>query len=379
MTQSDSIVVTGIGVLSPLGIGLEEFWKGLIRGDCGVKRVTHFPVDNEIYRCKIASEVPKFDPQPWIQKDDPALEGRYARLALSAAGMSLRDAGLLAHEDLLQSVDLFVGSAQETGDTLESQIESWLRNPKLPLSPNTLDRIDPHAVTQALSRNFMIGGRVESLSCSCTSGILALMLCICKIQTGRSKMGLVIGADTISPLTFMGEGLTGELAKRNDDPAHASRPFDRDQDGYVIGEGAVAFMVETRSHAQARGSRIYAEFGPMAANNDATSFKYIDEEGNQFSRCHAMVLTKVPPERIDYINVHGPSIKALDRAESKAIRKAFGSHADRIPVSSIKGAIGNPSAAGSMLQITSAILAIRDGVIPHTLNLKNPLPGCDLN
>jgi len=208
---------------------------------------------------------------------------------------------------------------------------------------------------------------------------MALMLCTEQIQAGKSEMGLVVSADAISPLAFLGEGLTGELSKRNDDPAAASRPFDSDQDGWVVGEGAVALVVETISHAQAREAQIYAELGPFATTTDATSFKFFDEAGVQMTRGMKMVLDRVPASQIDYINAHAPSIAALDRAESIAVRRAFGKLADDIPVTSIKGSIGNPGAVGGMFQVVSGILSIRDGIIPPTINLSNPLPGCDLD
>lgn len=379
MESKAKVLITGMGVLSPLGIGVEVFWKALLRGECGIRRVSNFPVDHPFYQCKIAAEVPGHDPKPWILEADPAFEGRYGSLAVPALGMALQDAGLEPGSEVLAGADLYVGSAQETADTLEKSLYSSVKEELERLPADTFARVIPHAVTSALARNYRIGGRAMSLTTSCSSGVLALMLCADWIRSGQSELGLVVGADAISPIIFAGESLTGELAKRNDDPAHASRPFDRDQDGYVIGEGAVALVVETESHAQARGAHPCASLGPFAATTDGTSFRYIDQEGTQLSRGLDMVLQEVPADRIDCISAHAPSIVALDRAESQAIRRAFGERADRIPVTSIKGAIGNPSAAGGLLQIVSAVLGIRDGVIAPTLNLENPLPGCDLN
>jgi len=379
MESKGKLLITGMGALSPLGIGVEAFWEALVRGECGVRRVSNFPVEGPLYQSKIAAEVPSHDPIPWIKETDPALEGRYGSLALPALGMALQDAGLEPGGDVLARADLYVGSAQETADTLEKSLDSWVKGELERIPADAFSRVIPHAVTSALARNYRIRGRAISLTSSCSSGVLALMLCTDWIRSGKSEIGVVVGADAISPLIFAGESLTGELSKRNDDPAHASRPFDRDQDGYIIGEGAVALVVETDSHAQARGARPYASLGPFAATTDGTSFRYIDQEGTQISRCLSMVLQEVPADRIDHISAHAPSIVALDRAESKAIRRTFGEWADRIPVTSIKGAIGNPSAAGGLLQIVSAVLGIRDGVIAPTLNLENPLPGCDLN
>jgi len=379
MRDENRIVVTGIGVLSPFGVGTEIFWNGLIQGNCAVRKVTQFPVDSDIYPCKIASEVPEFDPWPLIRGDDPALQGRYPKLALTALGMAIEDAGLSYETDALRSADLYMGAAQQTGDEMETFIGYWIKEKDFMLPNDILSRIDPCAVVTAASRIYGIGGRMINLTASCTSGALALMLCVERIRAKRSEIGIAVGTEAISPLIFMGAGLTGELAKRNDDPASASRPFDRDQDGYVLGEGAVALVVETESYALARGAHIYAELRSFAATTDATSFKYVDETGTQMARGMTMVLNQVPANQIDYINAHGPSIVALDTAESIAIRQAFGKFADQIPVTSIKGAIGNPSAAGGMLQVVSGILSIRDGIIPPTINLENPLPACDLD
>ena len=224
-----------------------------------------------------------------------------------------------------------------------------------------------------------MGGGSISITASCTSGTAALMLCAERIRQSDSDIGLVVGADAISKSLFLGEGLTGELSKRNHDPARASRPFDRDQDGYIIGEGAVALVLEKESHALSRDAKIYSEIGPFSSTTDATSFKYINENGTQMARGMTLLLDRAPAGKIDYVNAHGPSIAALDKAESNAIRIAFGELACSVPVTSIKGSIGNPSAAGGMLQVASEVLSIRDNVIPPTLNLDNPLPGCELN
>jgi 3-oxoacyl-[acyl-carrier-protein] synthase II len=379
MNKGPKVVITGMGILSPFGVGVETFWGSLVNGECGVRRVSGFPVDSDLYICKIAAEVPEFETGQWIIGDDPALQGRYAKLAVPALGMAIEDARIGSNSDVLDSTDLYMGSAQITGDTLDMFLKTWLIGAASTLPPDTFARLDPHGVSAAASRIFGINGRAMSITASCTSGSAALMLCVENIRAGRSKIGIAVGADAISKSIFLGEGLTGELAKRNDDPKHASRPFDRGQNGYVIGEGAVAIVVEEEAHAQRRGARIYAGLGPFASTSDATSFKYIDDQGTQMGRGMMTILQHVFIREIDYINAHGPSITALDKAESLAIRRAFGDAADDIPVTSIKGAIGNPSAAGGMLQVASAVMSIRDQTIPPTLNLENPLPACDLD
>ncbi len=365
--------------MSPFGVGMEPFWSGLINGQSGVNRITQFPVDDDLYPCKIASEVPEFDYSPWISDSDSSISGRYHKLALTVLGMALEDARLTDEADILGKASLYIGSGAQTGDKIEEYIALWTKDESAVLSEDTFSSIDPSGVTTAALKSFNLGSQAFNITASCTSGVLALMTCVGQIQAGKTEIGVVVGADSISPLVFLGVGLTGELSQRNEEPSSASRPFDIEQDGYILGEGAVALVVETECHALSRGARIYAELGSFSATTDATSFKYIDKSAVQMARGMASVLKQIPANQIDYINAHGPSIMPLDIAESYAIRQTFGKQADSVPVTSIKGAIGNPSAAGGMLQLVSGILSIRDGIIPPTINLKTPLQGCDLD
>ena len=377
--NKEPIVITGCGVLSPWGVGHDPFWSAIVEGKCGINKIKSFPVDDDFYLCKIAAEVPEFDPSPWIFIEDPSFKLRYTQLAITALGMALEDSNLVKEKELLNESALFTGSAAQSADTMEMLIDQWVKGSLVKLAPDTFSQVDPYFVVSALVNNFGLEAGAINATASCASGAVALMLCVEEIRRGRLKTGIVLGADPITPITFMLEGLTGELSRRNDDPTSASRPFDQGQDGYVFGEGAVALVIETASRAQERGAKIYGELGPFSSTTDATSFSYIDIEGKEIARGMEMVLSRVPSRDIGYVNAHAPGIAALDRAESNAIKRAFVDMEKTIPVTSIKGAIGNPSAAGGLLQLVSALLSISEGVIPPTINLYEPLPDCDLD
>lgn len=372
-------VVTGLGIVAANGIGVPQFWQTLLEGRSGVGPITLF--DASALTSRIAAEVKGYDPDHHLPAGTKWRRlPRHAHFALTALNMALEDAGLEQDmlTDALRPVSVCMGVSTSAIEVVEGAAKDLFEGHRNGIRPWMVWATQPHCVTATLAES--LGARVvyQTVSAACKAGADAVMAAVEEIWTGRADIAVAGGADApICATTCMGFDSGKLVSHRNDDPAHASRPFDRDRDGGVLGEGAAVLVLESLAHANARGARAWMEICGGAALADAFGTAAADGLG----RCMKLALAnaQVPPESIDYVCAHGPSDPVIDRVETAKIRETFGRHAYRIPVSSIKGVTGNPLAAAGPMELVACAMAMRQGVVPPTANYTTPDPACDLD
>lgn len=369
MLTGNRVVVTGMGVLAPNGIGLEEFWRTLLAGESGIGPVTLF--DASDLKCQIAGEVTGFDPHKYI---DPKLKpkkrmARASQFAIAATTLALEDAGLTV-ENLRASgrIPLTIGVSTSAMDLREQPPRSWSAVAGV-----------PHATTSAISFVLGFDAEMETISDGCASSIDAIAKASKLIREGVSDIAIAGGADSaMSHYIFKCFTKSRKLSTRNDEPKRASRPFDRDSDGGTIAEGAAIVILENLEHALARGVKLYGEIAGYGSCGDNVSSK-AEGCGIGNSMRLAMACVPIPCTQVDHISAHGPSDTHMDRIETEMIKEVFGDHAYQIPVVSIKGVVGNPLGVGGAHQLIASALSLQNNVIPPTANLENPDPLCDLD
>jgi 3-oxoacyl-[acyl-carrier-protein] synthase II len=375
------VVITGIGIVSPLGCGVDAFWDALRAGRGGVGAITAF--DTSGMASRIAGEVKGFDAEVYVPKKDQRRMDRFSQYALGAAQMALTDSGLdLAAEDL-ERIGVVIGSGVGGLQTLEAQ-HSVLRD-KGP------GRCSPFMIPMMISN--IAGGLVAiahglkgpnyAVVSACASAAHSLGDALRLIQRGDADVMVSGGAEAaVCPLGVAGFCAMRALSTRNDDPEHASRPFDRERDGFVIADGAGVLVIEELEHARARGASIYAELAGYGSTCDAFHMTAPAEDGSGAARAMRMAMDHagVSADMIDYVNAHGTSTELNDKIETRAIKQALGEdHARRIAVSSTKSMTGHLLGAAAGLETAACALALRDGVIPPTINYEYPDPDCDLD
>ena len=378
--RGDEVVVTGFGAVTPVGNDRETTWRNLVAGRSGVGPVTHF--EPKGFPTRIAAEVRDFDPASVLEGKRLRRSARFTQFAVAAAREAIADAGLdLAAEDPAR-MGAVVNAAVAGFDTVEAATRA--------LVDEAFRRISPHFVSSSLTNmpacevaiDLNIRGPVSASSLACASGLYALVEARRLIKSDEADVVVCGGTDAaITPVMFAGLGAMGAMSTRNDDPAGASRPFDAMRDGFVFGEGAVVAVVETAEHARRRGKTPYARLAGGALTCDAyhVSAPRPDGSGPRAAITAALSRSHVKPEQVDYICAHGTSTKANDRVETAAIRDVFGASADLVPVSSPKSMVGHLIGAAGALSAMVCALAIRDGVVPPTINLEHPDPECDLD
>lgn len=368
MAIGQKAVITGIGVLAPNGSDKESFWTSLANGESGIGPVTLF--DGSDLPCRIAGEVKKFDPLDYI---DPRLKpakrmSRSAQFGVATAKMALDDAGLTV-EDLgaYGEVPVMVGVSTSAMDMIA-----------VPPTMYTVSAAVPHAVGSAIAYTLGFESKLFTISNGCASGIDAVAAGAEQVEKFNKDIVLAGASDAaITRYVFEGFGKSKRLSLNNDDPKHASRPFDRDRDGGIISEGAGIVVIENRDHALSRGARVYAEIaGYGTAADPPTS---TEAAGMADAMRKALASAYRTPGEIDHINAHAPSDKHMDILEISLIKDVFGKCADSIPITSVKGATGNAMAVGGMHQTIAAVLSLEHGAIPPTANLENLDPECDLD
>jgi len=374
------VVVTGLGAVTPLGIGIQPFWEGLIQGRSGIGPITAF--DASAFPTRIAGEVRDFDPAESMDRKEARRMDRFAQFAVAAARMALADAGLTIEGELAEHTGVLIGSGVGGIKTLEDQARAFVEK-----GP---DRVGPFFVPMMIAD--MASGQVAiqlgakgynagSVS-ACASGAHALGEALRLVQHGDAKVMIAGGSEAgIAPLALAGFCAARALSTRNDEPERASRPFDRDRDGFVMAEGAGVLILESEEHALARGARIYAEFVGFGATGDAYHITQPAPGGEGAARAMRRALRDagVEPASVSYINAHGTSTPANDRTETQAIKSVFGEAAYQIPVSSTKSMTGHLLGAAGAVEAIVSVLAITRGQIPPTINLDNPDPECDLD
>ena len=374
------VVITGVGPVTPIGIGREPFWGGLRAARSAVRRVTRF--DPAPFRSHVAAEVDGFDPQAWVDPRRAKRLDRCSLFSLAAARLALADAGIdLAGEDP-DRVGAMMGTALGGVSYAEQEHEKFLQEGIRAVEPGLALTVFVGASSCNLAIELGLSGPNITNGMSCASGAIAIGEAFRSIQRGDADVMLAGGAEApLSPLTYGAFAIIRAMSTRNDDPATASRPFDRHRDGFVMAEGATVLVLEERERARARGVPGYAEMVGYGLTNDAHHMTAPRPDGRQASRAMRAALDSaaVPPEAVGYVNAHGSSTPLNDPTEALAIRSVLGRHAERVRVSGTKGYYGHALGASGAIEAAICALASRRGWLPPSVNLEDPDPACELD
>lgn len=378
------VVVTGIGAVSPNGVGREAFWRATREGMSGVRRIGRF--DPSGLSVQIAGEVPGLDVEAWVEAKDLPHVSRTVPLALAAAGEAIQDAGLdppRMSRDGLRRVSVMLGTGGAAQEFSEDQYRLYYEGLQRQCSVYVVPSSTPGTLASEVSMRFGFRGPSHVVSTGCTSSTDAIGYAFRAIRHGEEECVVAGGADApIAPLILRGFQLMRIMTSRwNQEPARASRPFSRDRDGFVIAEGAWFFVLESEARARARGARVYGEIKGYGSTCEAFHRVRLEECGEEPARAMQLALSQagLAPEQVQYVNYHGTSTQLNDRIETRAVKLAFGAHAYRLAGSSVKSQIGHPQGACGAAGLAAALLAIRDGVAPPTSNLEEADPECDLD
>jgi len=380
MSGARRVVVTGVGCVTPIGTGAEGLWDGLRARRSAVRAITRF--DPSPFRSRIAAEIPDFHPLDFLEARRARRLDRYSQLAVVAALLALRDAALdLGREDR-DRVGASMGSALGGVGYAEEQVAAYARSGLKGVDPMLALSVFGGAASCNIAIEFGVTGPNSTNAMSCASGTIAVGDAFQAIRDGRADVMLAGGAEApLAPLCYGAFAVIRAMSTRNDEPAAASRPFDRERDGFVMGEGAAVLVLEERDRAVARGARILAEVLGTAVTNDAWHMTAPRPDGGQAARCLTLALADahVAPHEVEYVNAHGSSTPLNDKTETLAIRSAFGAHAPRLAVSGTKGYYGHPLGASGAIEAAVTALALARGWLPPTLNLSVRDPECDLD
>ena len=375
------VVVTGLGVVSALGLDIDTFWNNLIAGRCGIDKITAFDVSK--YDCQIAAEVKNFDPAPaFPSPKEIRRTDRFAQFGVYAGYQALKDAGLDLDKLDRDETGVFIGSGIGGLYTVEEQHKILLSKGPGRLSPFLIPMLILNMASGLFSMFYKLRGPNLATCSACATSTHAIGEAWRTIKMGDAKVMFAGGTEaTIVPMGIGGFCAMKALSTRNDDPQRASRPFDAERDGFVMGEGAGVIVMEDLEHARARGARIYCEMIGYGNTADANHMTAPAPEGEGAARCMKAALrsASLRPEDISYINAHGTSTPQGDICETQAIKNVFGAHARRIAVSSTKGATGHMLGASGAVEMAICAKAIQTNVVPPTINYEHPDPQCDLD
>jgi 3-oxoacyl-[acyl-carrier-protein] synthase II len=374
------VVVTGMGVVSPLGSDLDSTWQAMMQGECGVEPITRF--DTTGFPCKVAAFVKDFDPLEYMDRRDVRRMASFLHFAVAAAHQAVADAKLDFSLEDPTRIGIEIGSAIGGADVVEEQ--------RLILERQGAKKVNPTAIPALLINmpgcfvaiNFDIRGPVNASVTACATGISGIGEGMRRIVWGDAEVMLVGGTESaITPLTVSAFGRLTALSRRNDTPKRSITPFDANRDGTVVGEGAGVLVLESLEHAQARGARILAEVKGYALTSDAYHISSPREDGASSARAMSNALKdgNVKPYEVDYIAAHGTGTPLNDVTETRAIKTAFGEEAYNIAISSIKSMTGHTLGAAGAISAITAIKTMHEGIIPPTINLDTPDPECDLD
>ncbi len=373
-------VVTGLGAITPIGNDAASFWASLLAGTSGVGPIAAYDASAEEVR--IAAEVKGFDPATWIDFKQARRMSRFSQFAVAAAAQAIADANLEITDANRDEIGVIVNTGGGgIGDVAIGE-RVFLEQGGKRVSPFMVPMLSPSMAACQISIQNGLHGPVIASVAACASGVQALIDAQRLIEHGDVEVVLAGGTESaILPVAFAALANMGALSKRNDDPAGASRPFDANRDGFVFGEGAAVLIVESAEHAEKRGARIIAEVAGGAMTGDAFHISAPDPSGEGAARAMTRGLRDagVEPDEVDYVVAHGTSTPLNDATETKAIHAAFGEHAPHLAVSSNKSMVGHTLGAAGAISAVAAVCAIRDGMIPPTINYETPDPACDLD
>jgi 3-oxoacyl-[acyl-carrier-protein] synthase II len=377
-------VITGMGVVSPNGIGNAPFCRAVLAGKSGVKRITRF--DSSGLAVQIAGEITDFDELAWVDPKERKHVSRVVPLALAASTEALADAGLdasLMSQDDKRRIGVILGSGGGAQEFSEEQIRLWLTGHIKQVSLFCIPSGTMGTISSEISMRFGFRGPSHVVTTGCTSSTDAFGYALMNIRLGTVPMMLVGGADApIAPGIMKGFTLMKILTTSwNDAPERGSRPFSKDRDGFVLAEGSWMFMLEDYEHARARGARIYAEVAGYASTCEAFHRVRLAECGDEPARAISLAMTDagIASPDVNYVNLHGTSTELNDRIETRALKLALNSQAHRVPMSALKSQIGHPQGACGSAGIAATLVAMQHGQIPPTINLDEPDPECDLD
>ncbi len=382
--QKRRVVVTGIGAVSPNGIGREAFWEATKSGVSGIRRISRFDPSSHVVQ--VAGEVQGLDENVWVEPKDRPHVSRAVPMGATAAAEAVSDAGIdwrAMTREQLRGVGVIVGSGGGSQEFTEEQYRLYYNGLQKQCSVYTIPTSTIGTLSSEISMRFGFRGFSHIVSTGCTSSTDAIGYALRNIQCGMIDTVLVGGVDApIAPLILRGFIMMRILSQKwNDSPPRASRPFSKDRDGFVLGEGSWFFILEELEHAKSRGAKIYGEIVGYASTCEAFHRVRLEECGEEPARTIGMALDEagIPPEAIDYVGYHGTSTELNDRIETRAMKLALNGHANRVPGSSIKSLIGHPQGACGAAGVAAILLAMRDGVVPGTANLEVSDPECDLD
>ncbi|MFH1710633.1 MAG: beta-ketoacyl-ACP synthase II [bacterium] len=378
--QRVRVVVTGLGCVTPIGIGKDAFWDNLISGKSGAGRITHFDPTN--FSCQIAAQVNDFDPSLYMDKKDARRVARFIQFAIAAAKMAAEDAKLSIPIEHAERAGTLIGSGIGGIGFLEEQARVLFEKGPDRCSPFMVPWMITNMAAGQVSIFLGLKGPNSCTVTACASGTNSIGDAARIIERGDADIMIAGGAESaITPLSVAGFAAAKALSTRNSEPERASRPFDNERDGFVMGEGAGIVVLESLEHAQKRGAHIYAEFAGYGMTGDAYHITAPAPGGEGAARAISLALKDggVKPEDIDYINAHGTSTDLNDKFETMAIKTVFGPLAKKIAVSSNKSMVGHMLGAAGAVEFIATVLAIKNDIVPPTINLENPDPECDLD
>ena len=374
------IVVSGIGVVSPIGIGKDSFWEGLKSGRSGVDKITYFDTTN--LPVKIAAEVKDFKPENFMDKKIIRRTDRYIQYGIAASKMAVEDANLQLEKEDRENIGVFIGAVQAGGEFGEKQHIIFREKGAHKVSPFLSTIFYTDSCTSHICIELGLKGNSATVSGGCTAGAIAIIYALNEIKNGKTDLMLAGGADaTVISLFIAAMSKVNAMSRRNDEPRKASRPFDKKRDGFVVGEGGCVLVLEELNHALKREAHIYGEISGVGITSSAYHMTFPEPSGEQAIRAMRLALrdAKIPPEKVDYINAHGSSTIANDPIETKAIKSVFGPHAYNLAVSSTKSMHGHLMGATGAIEVAASLLAIENNLIPPTINYEYPDPECDLD
>ena len=380
MQMKRRVVVTGVGAITPLGVGVEESWQSLCQGKSGVGVITGF--DASDFRTRIAGEVNGFNPLDFIDRKLVRRGDRFIHFALAATRMALEDSGLTINAGNSDRVGVSVGTAMGGIESIEKNHQLLLEGARQQISPFFVPSFLCNMATGQVAIQFGARGANMCSVTACASGTHAIGNASRVIQRGEADAMIAGGAEAaIRPLVFAGLEPVRVMSTRNEEPEKASRPFDRERDGFIIGEGAGIVILEELEFALNRGARVYGEVLGYGFNSDAYHITAPDPDGRGAASCMKMALDDagISIDKVDYINAHGTSTVLNDLSETRAIKSVFGERSPRIPISSNKSMLGHMWAGAGVVEAIFCLLTINKGIIPPTINYETPDPECDLD
>jgi nodulation protein E len=366
------VVVTGIGVVSPVGLSIEGFWSALVEGRSGIGPITIIPTDR--LSARVAAQVLDFDPDVLIDRRRANAMDRFAQFAVVAARSAVQDAKLPLDDALKLDVATVIGTGVGGQNTQDSQYHKLYGENARKLHPMTIPRLMVNAAASHVSMELGLKGPTYSVATACASGTHAIGQAFQMLRSGQTEVAVTGGTDAcITVGTIKGWEAMRVLA------SDTCRPFSRTRSGFVLGEGAAMVVLEERERALARGARVYAEVLGFGMSADAGDLTAADPDGGARAMQAALRDARTGPEQIDYINAHGTGTQLNDQTETIAVRRIFGAHADRLAVSSSKAVLGHCLGASGALEFVATILALQSQIIPPTANYEEPDPECDLD